>query len=235
MSLRKRLKNFRDWCPQPSPTRLPAKLKSYSVPLAAVIVATVALGVFLSLPSLQKIPTQPVPQLPQNLPENSTQPLPTPTPTVATPTTTPTPTSPPAPPPPTLTQVTATNGNLELTMSIQKTVFEVGEPVNIALAIVNISNQTVNLTDSAWLLDFIVGNSTNNIIYKHTSDGAMSMTLAPITLDPGQNITQNYVWTQRYSGSNPGPASSGTYYIIGKSDPSHALQTDPLEIRIGSA
>ena len=44
MGIRKRLKDFRDWCPQP-PDRLPTKLKRYSVPIAAVVTATLILSV----------------------------------------------------------------------------------------------------------------------------------------------------------------------------------------------
>ena len=39
MSIRKIIKNFRDWCPQ-SPSRLLTKLKNYSAPLAIVLVVT---------------------------------------------------------------------------------------------------------------------------------------------------------------------------------------------------
>ena len=48
MELRKRLKDFRNWCPQP-PDRLPSKLKGYSAPLAillSVTLFTVSFSVF---------------------------------------------------------------------------------------------------------------------------------------------------------------------------------------------
>jgi len=44
MGLRKRLRDFRDWCPQP-PGRLPTKLKRYSMPIAAAVMATLILSV----------------------------------------------------------------------------------------------------------------------------------------------------------------------------------------------
>ena len=48
MGLRKRFRDFRDWCPQPS-DRLPAKLKRYSMPIAAAVTVTLILSVSFSL------------------------------------------------------------------------------------------------------------------------------------------------------------------------------------------
>jgi len=44
MGLRKKFRDFRDWCPQPS-DRLSTKLKRYSMPIAAVITTTLILSV----------------------------------------------------------------------------------------------------------------------------------------------------------------------------------------------
>jgi len=43
VGLRKRFKDFRDWCPQP-PDRLPTKLKHYAMPIAAVAMVTLVLS-----------------------------------------------------------------------------------------------------------------------------------------------------------------------------------------------
>ena len=63
MGLRKRLRDFRNWCPQP-PDRLPSKLKRYSVPIAVAVAATLVLtvsftmfsSIFLSHPSTPPLP-----------------------------------------------------------------------------------------------------------------------------------------------------------------------------------
>ena len=44
MGLRKRFRDFRNWCPQP-PDRLPSKLKRYSMPIAAIVTASIILSV----------------------------------------------------------------------------------------------------------------------------------------------------------------------------------------------
>ena len=207
------------------------------IAITAVFVAIVVLGVFLSLPSLQNVPTQPAPQLPQTTSGSSAQPSPTTIPTAtASPahTSTPTPTPSPFPLLGPL-EVTAVNGSFELTMSVEKTLYNVGETVNIKLAVTNIGNQTVNLGIDAWLFDFIVSNGTNNLIYQNTLNGALPMVIAQGQLQSGQTITNTYSWAQTYSGPNPGPAvSPGTYYIAGICNPSYGvkLQTDPIQILV---
>ena len=64
MGLRSRFKDFRVWCPQP-PDRLPAKLKRYSMPIAAVVTATLVLSVsfFVFSSSLMSHPLLPIASL----------------------------------------------------------------------------------------------------------------------------------------------------------------------------
>ncbi len=59
MSLRKRFRDFRDWCPQP-PDRLPTKLKRYSMPIAAVVTATLILSVTFLAFSSSLMPSAPI-------------------------------------------------------------------------------------------------------------------------------------------------------------------------------
>lgn len=72
MGVRKRLKDFRDWCPQPS-DRLPSKLKRYSIPIAAVVTLTLVLSVsfFVFSSSLMSHPLLPIVPL-ANVPASTT-------------------------------------------------------------------------------------------------------------------------------------------------------------------
>ena len=81
MGIRKRIKDFRNWCPQ-TPDRLPTKLKSYSAPIAVVLAATLIFGVSFSLLSSQFIFSHSVPQIPvvEQPTDNSSQPSASPTP-----------------------------------------------------------------------------------------------------------------------------------------------------------
>ena len=56
MGLRKRFRDFRDWCPQP-PDRLPSKLKRYSMPIAAAASVTLILSVSLFVFSSSFMPS----------------------------------------------------------------------------------------------------------------------------------------------------------------------------------
>jgi hypothetical protein len=69
---RKRFRDFRDWCPQP-PDRLPTKLKRYSMPIAAVLTATLIFSVsfFVFSSSLISNPTVPIMSL-VNMPASTT-------------------------------------------------------------------------------------------------------------------------------------------------------------------
>lgn len=85
MGIRKRIKDFRNWCPQP-PDRLPAKLKSYSAPIAVVLAAALIFGVSFSLFSSEFTFNHTVPQVPVIETTPKPSPTPTATPIVTTPT-----------------------------------------------------------------------------------------------------------------------------------------------------
>ena len=62
MGLRKRFKDFRDWCPQP-PNRLPTKLKRYSIPIVAVLTAALIFSASFSIYSsniFSRVPLMPL-------------------------------------------------------------------------------------------------------------------------------------------------------------------------------
>ena len=145
---------------------------------------------------------------------------------------------------------------LHLTMTLQKTEYSLGEPINITLTITNIGNQTITYTYGAgqWRFDFRVYNGTNNAIY-HWSDGRpFFWELEPITLNPGESLTSGsppYIWQQtRNNGPDPSPPSlspdatqvdPGTYYIVGQTGPilavngkeiSLLIETTPIQVTI---
>lgn len=61
---------------------------------------------------------------------------------------------------------TGGNGNLELTMTIDKFSYSLGEPVNLTLTLTNVSNQTINFEHTGLDFDFQVTNGTNNLVYQ---------------------------------------------------------------------
>jgi len=141
-------------------------------------------------------------------------------------------------PPPTPLQSKAVNGSFELTFSVEKTVYTVGEPVNITLSITNISKQTVDFTHTGMDFDFFVTNDTDNVVYQWSIGRAFPLFVMIEPLQPGENVTATYTWSQTCN-ANPSTVgtlvSPGTYYIVGKSNSIYGLQTGPVQITIVSS
>lgn len=152
----------------------------------------------------------------------------------------PTPIPTPVPNPPTITQETAIKGSLELTLSISKTSYKVGEPVNAIFVITNSGNQTLdlNIGPVCYFLQMYNGNGTQ--IYDNHHE-PLPMHLTDTELSAGANVTETIVWTQ-VNDINPlylTQVSSGIYFIAGTLkittvdfSQSYIIQTEPLEIVI---
>jgi len=211
----------------------PHKRQVFAVVIFVVVLGAAALGFALTeIGKNQAAPILPVPSTaPTQSPVNH-NPTPTKTPSTV-PTQTPTST-----PPPTSLQATSVNGSFELTISVEKTVYIVGEPVNVTLSITNISNQTVNFTHTGMDFDFVVTNSTDNVIYQWSIGRAFPMFIMIEPLQPRENVTATYTWAQ-ICNTNPSKVgtlvSPGTYYIAGKSNSIYGLQTAPVKIVIVSS
>jgi hypothetical protein len=127
------------------------------------------------------------------------------------------------------------NGNLELTMTLDKTSYSLGEPVNLTLTITNISNQTINFKHTGLDFDFQVYNGTNNVVYQWSNFRAIPQFIAIEPLSPGENISANFTWVQtcNFNAQVQGdPVSPGTYYIVGQTGPTYGIQTTPMQITI---
>jgi hypothetical protein len=117
---------------------------------------------------------------------------------------------------------------LKLTASLEKSVYRLGEPVNVSFAITNTGNQTIKYGISRLgnRFDFRVYNITQESIYQWSWDRAFAWMVDDITLDPGESLTagqyhsQYYAWLQKFdSHTGSVPVSSGTYYIVGQTGP----------------
>lgn len=127
------------------------------------------------------------------------------------------------------------NGNLELTMTLDKTSYSLGEPVNLTLTITNISSQTINFTHTGLDFDFQVYNGTNNVVYQWSNFQAIPQFIAIEPLPAGDSISANFTWLQtcNFNAQVQGePVSSGTYNIIGQTGPTYGIQTTPIQITI---
>jgi hypothetical protein len=137
---------------------------------------------------------------------------------------------------------------LELTLTLQKTEYSLGEPVNVTLTITDVENQTVSFSNFISWWDFLVYNGTvfgQNGLYQWRLDSGEEMPMHGeyITLDPGMSLTNVFVWPQTCNatlspdGVPVSPVSPGTYYIVGRYDYfghsfDYNLQTTPIQITI---
>jgi len=205
MGIRKRLKDFKDWCPQP-PSRLPIKLRSHTVPIAVVCAAALVLGVFFMLPSSHLLPSQPITQpppakTPTGNPPTAASPAPTHTPTASPPVTespeSPTPTSSPkfvVTPLPLIsgsfsaldpksngapgyagTYNVSQGASLKVNWTIRS---ESGQPLSIPIENLSVAyyNSTVNLGHSVY--------TANDYSTLQEAALSYSFSLSPITLQP---------------------------------------------------
>ncbi len=224
--------------------------------LAAIVITISALSAFALVPITNNSETsQTMTQttFPTVTPTQSTHPnsLPTPSPT-ASPTTksTPAPTESPTPTPtsvpiPTQTEATTVNGSLELTFSIPKTVYSLGEQVDATYVLTNIGNQTTEFSTSSSSYYLQVYNSKWTVVYDGRYGVHPVMPTYFYNVSSGGNMTLSDIWhldNNLNLFSNP-PVSAGIYYIVstvemGIGDPTQPnyhtvlLQTPPLEIVI---
>jgi hypothetical protein len=128
-----------------------------------------------------------------------------------------------------------TKGNLELTMTLDKTAYNIGEPVNLTLTITNISKQTINFTHTGLDFDFQVTNDTNNLVYQWSNFKAIPQFITIESLPAGDSISSNFTWLQtcNFNAQVQGDAASpGTYNIIGQTGPTYGIQTTPIQMTI---
>jgi hypothetical protein len=126
---------------------------------------------------------------------------------------------------------------LELNMTLEKTEYSLGEPINITLTITNISNQTINLTVGDPFFDFRVYNDTNSDLYEWSwSQISLNIEWSPLPLGAEESLTNRLVWPQTWNDmvfSEGVSVSPGTYYIVGLVfDLPHGLETTPIQVTI---
>ena len=131
--------------------------------------------------------------------------------------------------------VSGGNGTLELTMTLDKTSYFLGEPVNLTLTLTNVSNQTINYEHTGLDFDFQVYNGTNNPVYRWSNFQAIPQFIALEPLYAGASISANFTWLQtcNYNAQVQGDLIlPGTYYIVGQTGPIYGIQTTPIQLTI---
>jgi len=111
-----------------------------------------------------------------------------------------------------------TYGPMKLTARLDKTIFKLGEKVNVTVTITNISNETILL--GYWLppkVDFAVYNSSSQMIFLFAKSRGWLGVLDDLVLEPLESYSHMWEWDQQKE--NQGHLKSvdaGTYYITGR-------------------
>ena len=133
------------------------------------------------------------------------------------------------------TPATGGNSELQLSLTIAKTTYSLGENVSLTVDITNVSNQTVSYQHTGLDFDFEVYNDTNNVIYKWSNFKPIPQFIALEPLSAGQSLSENFTWTQNcnfnYTAQGT-PVIPGTYYLEGLTGPTYGFQTTPIQITI---
>jgi len=127
------------------------------------------------------------------------------------------------------------SGSLELTMTLNKTIYYLSEPVNLTLTITNISVYTINFTDTGLNFDFQVYNDTNNLVYQWSNFRAIPQFISIVPLQAGASISANFTWLQTYNFNAQVQGElipPGTYYIVGETGPTYGIQTTLIQLTI---
>ena len=134
---------------------------------------------------------------------------------------------------------------LQLTMTLQKTNYSLGEPVNMTFTITNISNQTILLSQyAAYRFGFIVYNDTNNNIYQTSLNFPLypnnpgGLMVGAYFLNAEESFTETLVWGQTCNNAAVSEGVPvGTYYIVGQTgyifnNIGLTIETTPIQIVI---
>jgi hypothetical protein len=132
-------------------------------------------------------------------------------------------------------EVVDNQAGLMVTLQLEKTIYRLGEPVNVTLTITNISNQTITFMFCEYFVDFLVYNASKNIIYQYSKSAGVAFPdiCGSIPLNPQENLAGSFIWPQTSGLTwSQVPVSPGTYYIVGLFLSNITLQTTPIQITI---
>jgi hypothetical protein len=131
--------------------------------------------------------------------------------------------------------------NFKLTMTLDKTEYNLGEPINVTLTITNISHQTQDFYYYASSIDFYVYTGSNNAcqwVFQWTNETfSIPQYVVDMPFSPGEKLIQSLVWPQtcnQPTGSEGTQVSPGTYYIVGLacSFGNASVETTPIQVII---
>jgi len=118
----------------------------------------------------------------------------------------------------------ATEYPFKLKINLEKTMFRLGEPVNVTWILTNIGNEKVTLYNSRDdTPDFLIRDANFNYVFQYGSYFGILTVIYPIgTIASGDSMTTTGMWEQIHDGSHKVDSElsfkqvpPGTYYVAG--------------------
>jgi len=125
-------------------------------------------------------------------------------------------------------QAEATKYPFKLVITLEKTVFKLGEPVYVTCILTNIGEENVTLYQTAdRMFDFLIRDKNFIHVYRYAFDyGWIGLYFPFPPIEPGGNWTETRIWDQTY-------VPLGTYYVSGIFySPTYGLTIETSAIRI---
>lgn len=128
----------------------------------------------------------------------------------------------------------------ELSMKLEKTVFDLGEDVSITISVQNIGNETITVAwGSAAMFDFDVLDANGTFVYRFTYAYLFAFMEHRVSLFPGEEFSLTRKWDQTRMTIVDDqmleygiPVKRGVYSITGKLNSRGDVVTPPITITI---
>lgn len=103
--------------------------------------------------------------------------------------------------------------SVEVTVSTDKSSYNLSENVKCTLSVKNISPATIEVIfTSSQMYDFIV-QKASNVIWRWSQDKVFLTVLTPFVLEPGSTEVFSEIWSQKDNDGNN--VLSGSYFLTG--------------------
>lgn len=129
----------------------------------------------------------------------------------------------------------------KLVLTLDKTTYRFGDPLNITISLTNISDENVKIGlaaggDPKSQFDFLIYDQSNDLIYRYSAHRGYYAGGPLVSLAPSQSFTASHFWEQNDDDGDV--VAEGKYFVVGRTyqifylDHTLSLETPRSEITI---
>lgn len=121
--------------------------------------------------------------------------------------------------------------NVIVKIKTNKDSYQIGEPVQISMEVINKSDKIISAYySSSQRFDFIVTDAASREIWRWSHRKMFLMVITPFKLESGKSVTYSYVWDKKNNEGKEVPP--GRYWITGEIKISPAVESSAKRIDI---